>query len=177
MKRFAMAMVMLLSLTGLAQARYHHGAHHHHGYRSYDAGSTISHPAGCPWSAFCGCGVSVKVFGHAVRNLYLASNWYRFPRTSPHSGAVAVRNHHVFYIETVYGDGTVLAYDPNSGGHQTREHRVSLAGYVVVDPHGGNYEVSSRHLRHYASRHYRHVRHYARRSVPTSNWYAGYYTH
>ena len=92
------------------------------------------HPAGCPSRAFCGCGTSVRVFGHPVRNLYLAANWFRFPRTYAHAGAVAVRSHHVFYIEEAYGDGTVLAYDPNSGGHATRLHRVSLSGYAIVQP-------------------------------------------
>lgn len=92
------------------------------------------HPSGCPYRAFCGCGVSERVYGHPVRNLYLAANWFRFPRTFAHAGAVAVRNHHVFYIEEAYGDGTVLAYDPNSGGHATRLHRVSLAGYAIVEP-------------------------------------------
>ena len=92
------------------------------------------HPPGCPRTAFCGCGVSERVYGHPVRSLYLAANWFRFPRTYPAPGTVAVRRHHVFYIESVNGDGTVQAYDPNSGHHQTRLHRVSLAGYVVVRP-------------------------------------------
>src|SRR6202167_1963757 len=73
----------------------------------------VSHPSGCPQTAFCGCGVSVRVFGHPVRDLWLASNWYRFPRTYAHARAVAVSRHHVFYIEQAYGDGTALAYDPN----------------------------------------------------------------
>jgi hypothetical protein len=98
--------------------------------------STESHPAGCPARAFCGCGVSERVFGHPVRSLWLAANWYRFPRTYAHAGAVAVRAHHVFYIEQAYGDGTALAYDPNSGGHLTRVHRVSLSGYAIVEPRG-----------------------------------------
>lgn len=102
----------------------------------------VSHPDGCPRSAFCGCGASVRLFGHPVRDLYLASNWFRFPHASPAPGMVAVRNHHVFVIEAVNGDGTVVAYDANSGGHQTRIHTVSLSGYSVRDPHG--YHVASR---------------------------------
>jgi hypothetical protein len=46
---------------------------------------------------------------------------------------------HVFAIEEVLGDGRVLAYDPNSGGHRTRIHVVSLRGFHVVNPHGGRY--------------------------------------
>ena len=102
-------------------------------------GQIVGHPYGCPAVAFCGCGVSVKVFGHPVRNLWLARNWLKFPRSSPAPGNVAVfrGGGHVAYIEQVYGDGTALVYDPNSGGHQTREHRVSIRGAVVVSPRGG----------------------------------------
>jgi len=67
---------------------------------------------------------------------FLAANWRRFPPASPAPGRVAWRYGHVFYIEAVHGDGTVTAYDPNSGGHLTRIHRVSLRGYHVVDPRG-----------------------------------------
>jgi hypothetical protein len=95
----------------------------------------VSHPAGCPHIAFCGCGAAVKVFGYAKRDLWLAAAWLRFPRASPAPGMVAVRQHHVFVILQAYGDGTVLAYDANSGGHRTRIHRVSLAGYSVRNPH------------------------------------------
>ena len=96
----------------------------------------VAHPAGCPHSAFCGCGTSVHVFGKPVRDLYLAANWRKFPSASPAPGMVAWRYGHVFAIESVNGDGTVVAYDPNSGGHQTRIHTVSLHGFHVVNPHG-----------------------------------------
>lgn len=93
-------------------------------------------PAGCP-HAYCGCGVSLKVFGRIIPELNLAYNWVRkFPRASPASGMVAARSGHVFYIESVIDEHTVVAYDPNSGGHKTRVHTVSLRGYRVVDPHG-----------------------------------------
>lgn len=97
-------------------------------------GHIVSHPAGCPRVAFCGCGVSVRVFGHPVRSLFLASNWFRFPRASPGPGMVAVRNHHVMYIQSVDANGNAVVYDPNSGGHQTRIHTRSLSGYRVVNP-------------------------------------------
>lgn len=143
MRIISIVTITLASLF-VATAAQAHGHHRIHTYHSMSQGlgaglmhmmGTIRpHPAGCPRTAFCGCGVSVRVFGHSVRNLWLAANWFRFPRTSPHAGAVAVRQHHVFYIEEYYGDGTALAWDPNSGGHQTREHRVRLAGYAFVDP-------------------------------------------
>lgn len=153
---FSLIALLVVSSPAFAAHR-HHRYHHHHHYRCHHRRMVIAHdmahglgyglkhmldsiephPAGCPRTEFCGCGVSVRVYGHPVRELWLAANWFRFPRTSPHAGAVAVRQHHVFYIEAAYGDGTVLAYDPNSGHHLTRRHRISLSGYTVVDPGGG----------------------------------------
>lgn len=93
-------------------------------------------PAGCP-RRYCGCGVSLKVFGKIIPELNLALNWKRkFPRTSPAPGMVAARSGHVFYIKEVIDSGTVIAYDPNSGGGKTRIHERSLRGYTVVNPHG-----------------------------------------
>lgn len=96
----------------------------------------VGHPAGCPYRAFCGCGAAVRVFGHSVRDLWLAANWFKFPRTSPGAGMVAVRRHHVFVLEQHIGGDTWLAYDANSGHHATRLHARSIAGYVIVNPHG-----------------------------------------
>jgi hypothetical protein len=99
------------------------------------ATQVVSHPEGCPRSQFCGCGVSVRVFGRPVRDLWLVQNWYRFPRARPASGNVAILgSRHVAYILEAYGDGTATLYDPNSGGGLTRVHRVSLRGWAVVDP-------------------------------------------
>lgn len=97
----------------------------------------VSHPHGCPRVLFCGCGVSVRVFGKPIRNLFLAVNWRKFPRAEPAPGMVAYRYGHVFYIEKVLRRGRVLAYDPNSGGHRTRIHVRALAGFRVVNPHRG----------------------------------------
>jgi len=94
----------------------------------------VEHPAGCPRSAFCGCGAALHVFGHHVRELWLAANWFRFPRTAWAPGVAGVRPHHVFIVEQVLGKGKVLAYDANSGGHATRVHVISTAGYVSVQP-------------------------------------------
>lgn len=100
-------------------------------------GATIlPHPPGCPRRAFCGCGAAVEVFGRPIRSLWLAANWLAFPRASPAPGMVAARRGHVFVIKQVLGGGNVLAYDANSGGRRTRLHVRSLAGFVVVNPHG-----------------------------------------
>ena len=110
---------------------------------SYGDGEVIGgRPPGCPY-AFCGCGVSNKVFGNGVRfvtyngrklNLWRAADWLAFPRASPGPGMVAANRYHVFYIERDNGDGTVLAYDPNGGYHKIWRHVISLAGYSVVKP-------------------------------------------
>jgi hypothetical protein len=139
-----MAIIAALLVASTAQAR----THHHHHYRMariapqealgrFSGEGLVPHPSGCPWRAFCGCGVSVRVFGHPIRELFLASNWFRFPRAMAAAGMVAVRNHHVMYIESYSGDGNATVYDPNSGGHQTRTHLRSLRGYAIVNPHGG----------------------------------------
>lgn len=97
----------------------------------------VAHPSGCPSRAFCGCGAAVRVFGTPIRSLWLAANWFKFPRSAPAAGMVAVRSHHVFVLEADLGGGLWQVYDANSGGHQTRIHARSLAGYVIVNPHGG----------------------------------------
>lgn len=104
----------------------------HHYYESQIVGGR---PSGCPYQ-YCGCYVSLKVFGRIIPSLNLAANWFRFPRAAPAPGMVAVRNHHVFLIAAVNSDGTVVAHDGNSGHHLTRIHVRSLAGYRVVNPHG-----------------------------------------
>ncbi len=104
---------------------------------AYDIGQIVGHPAGCPHTEFCGCGAAVHIFGHAVRELYLAANWLRFPRAAPAPGMAAVfGRHHVAVIERVNEDGSAILYDANSGHHLTRIHRASLDGAVIVNPHG-----------------------------------------
>lgn len=93
-------------------------------------------PPGCP-HAFCGCGAALYVFGKIVPALNLAANWLRFPRTSPAPGMVAVRRHHVMVLEAPgHAPGVWLVHDSNGGRHLTWRHERSLAGYVVVNPHG-----------------------------------------
>jgi len=103
--------------------------------RVSDNAEMIPHPAGCPSTAFCACGASVRVFGHSVRSLWPASAWYRFPRTSPAPEMVAVRSHHVFVLESQVSGNEWLVIDYNSGGHQSRRHVRNIAGYAIVNPH------------------------------------------
>lgn len=104
------------------------------------AAQILPHPAGCPKRLFCGCGAALKVFGSTrpagKGNLWHTSGWLRMPRTAPAAGMAAVNSRHVFVIEQVLGNGMVVAYDANSGGGKTRRHVRSLAGFVVVNPHG-----------------------------------------
>jgi hypothetical protein len=93
-------------------------------------------PAGCP-HAFCGCGASLHLFGKIIPSLNLAANWLRFPRGAPAPGMAAVRSHHVFVLEQPINGDLWLAYDANSGGGRIRLHARSIAGYQIVNPHGG----------------------------------------
>ncbi len=102
-----------------------------------DNGAVVAHPAGCPSRAFCGCGAAVRLFGSPIRSLWLAANWFRFPRASPAPGMAAVRRHHVMVLEVDLGGGVWQVFDANSGRHMTRVHARSISGYVIVNPRGG----------------------------------------
>lgn len=93
-------------------------------------------PPGCP-HAFCGCEASRYVFGEIRPELNLAANWIvKFPRTAPAPGMVAARAHHVMVLMSHVSGSKWLVHDGNSGGGLTRNHVVSIKGYVIVDPHG-----------------------------------------
>jgi hypothetical protein len=92
-------------------------------------------PAGCP-NAFCGCEASLYKFGRIIPGLNLAANWRRFPHAAPAPGMAAVRSGHVMILESQVSGNVWTVHDGNSGGHVTREHPRSLAGYTIVDPNG-----------------------------------------
>ncbi len=98
----------------------------------------VAHPVGCPSRAFCGCGAALRIFGQGVRRLWLAANWLAFPRAAPAPGMAAVRRHHVMVLEAHVGGSAWVVYDANSGGHKTRIHVRSIAGYAIVNPRGGS---------------------------------------
>ena len=102
----------------------------------YDARIVGGRPAGCP-HRYCGCALSLKVFGRIIPELNLAANWVRkFPRARPAAGMVAARSGHTFLIQDMIDANTALAWDPNSGRGKTRIHERSLRGYVIVNPNG-----------------------------------------
>jgi hypothetical protein len=92
-----------------------------------------SRPYGCP-NAFCGCEASLYKFGRIIPELNLAANWRRFPRAAPAPGMAAVRSGHVMILQSQASANTWYVHDGNSGGHVTREHPRSIAGYTIVDP-------------------------------------------
>ena len=77
----------------------------------------------------CGCWASIHFFGHSVRELWLARNWLRFPRTVAHAGAAAVwPGRHVAPVVGVPRPGYVTVAD------SWQTHDVRTAGLVFVDP-------------------------------------------
>ena len=123
----------------LRSPRVRYSRHTHRRIASGFNGAFLSHPAGCPRIAFCGCGAAVEVFGAAKRSLWLAAAWFHFPHTSPAPGMVAVRPHHVFVLRQHIEGSVWLVADFNSGGHQSRLHARSVAGYTIVNPHATRY--------------------------------------
>ncbi len=95
-------------------------------------------PSGCP-HAFCGCEASLYRFGHIVPELNLAGNWRRFPRAAPAPGMAAVNSGHVMILQQHVAGDIWYVHDGNSGGHVTREHPRSIAGYTIVDPASGSF--------------------------------------
>lgn len=92
-------------------------------------------PSGCPYR-FCGCALSLDIFGRIIPELKLAANWVRkFPRTAPAPGMVAARPGHALKLIAHVRGTYWRVWDPNSGRHRIREHERSIAGFVIVDPH------------------------------------------
>jgi hypothetical protein len=144
------ALFVLFSVP--AEAHRHHRHHHHFQSRASlfggaqmfgdarvigDAGASqrivSGRPSGCP-HAFCGCEASLFRFGRIIPQLNLAANWRRFPRAPPAPGMAAVRSGHVMILQQHVAGNVWYVHDGNSGGHVTREHPRSIAGYTIVDP-------------------------------------------
>ena len=142
--------IVALSLFSVqAEASPRH-QHHYHRYQLLQSMASVagnerivsSRPAGCP-RAYCGCEASLFRFGRIIPQLNLASNWRRFPRSAPGPGMAAVRSGHVMILQQ-HVDGDIwYVHDGNSGGHVTREHARSIAGYTIVDPSLGSTSPSS----------------------------------
>jgi hypothetical protein len=135
---FPVACFLIYSVQADAHPRHHRHQH----FRSAvsvvadgqsDERTVGGRPSGCP-HAFCGCEASLYRFGRIIPQLNLASNWRRFPRAAPAPGMAAVRSGHVMILQAQVAGDIWNVHDGNSGGHMTREHSRSIAGYTIVDP-------------------------------------------
>ena len=125
----AISVVLALCSNASAAHRFHHYRHHGGGYSvNLDSSCRSAARMGGP----CGCWAAEHFFGSPVRNLWLAANWLRFPRTQAAAGTAAVwpNRHHVAPVIAVNGNGTVTVHD--SWG----DHAVRMAGLTFVNPHG-----------------------------------------
>ena len=136
MKLLITAFTVLALSNAPAQAHKWH--HRHHFNVAATSGAIVAHPTGCPARAFCGCGAAVRLFGRPIRDLWLAANWFRFPRAMPAPHMAAVRRHHVMVLEADLGNGVWQVFDANSGHGATRIHARSIAGYTIVNPYGNS---------------------------------------
>ncbi|MGJ4926734.1 hypothetical protein ACQR1I_01915 [Bradyrhizobium sp. HKCCYLS2038] len=148
MYRVVVVVAALLALSVQAEARPRHHHHHHYSYRHHSVMNAMAsipgegrvvggRPSGCP-HAFCGCEASLYTFGRVIPELNLAANWRRFPRAAPAPGMAAVRSGHVMILQQQVAGNVWYVHDGNSGGHVTREHPRSIAGYTIVNPNGGS---------------------------------------
>jgi hypothetical protein len=98
----------------------------------------LPHPEGCPSRAFCGCGAAhdPSVNRPNDRSLWLAANWYRFPRAERAPDMAMVRPHHVAILKQQVQGTLWLIADYNSGGHASRLHVRDTAGWTIVNPRG-----------------------------------------
>jgi hypothetical protein len=140
MSKAAVPVALLLLFPVQAEAR-----RHHHGHQRFlsvpsfiadnqsDERTVGGRPSGCP-HAFCGCEASLFRFGRIIPQLNLAANWRHFPRTAPAPGMAAVRSGHIMILQQQVAGDLWYVHDGNSGGHVTREHPRSIAGYTIVDP-------------------------------------------
>jgi hypothetical protein len=132
-----------------AQAGFYLAAEPTHGVASRGRGASASsqviggRPSGCP-HRFCGCALSIKLFGKIIPRLNLAANWKGFPSAAPAPGMVAARYGHVFQLQSHVSGSTWVVWDPNSGGGRIRVHARSIAGYTIHDPLRGSRYASLR---------------------------------
>ena len=78
-------------------------------------------PADCPSRAWCGCWLAKQIFGENRRDLWIAKNWLKFPRTEPRIGSIAVMTRqgggHVGVVVSFDGNGNPIL---KSGNHNRR---------------------------------------------------------
>ena len=146
-----------------AFARHHHRAHASIDANGNDSVTYLPHPAGIRRTAFCGAGAHYALTGEIVNGgtWAIADYW---PGHYHGSVPVAHWSGHVAIIRQMYGDGTALMEDYNSGGHQSRLWRRSLAGAQILGGGAGAYASTD----HSARRHRHHHERYAVAESPAA---------
>ena len=153
MRKLLLILLFVIGFGTHAEAKHvyhrHHSIYHHHVYTHHHHRSIhrilvvhrraapvtmLPHPSGCPSRLFCGCGAALDVFGRNVRRLWLAANWYTFPRSAPGYNTVGVRPHHVLVLKQQVNGTIWMVNDYNSGGHLSRYHAVDISRYTIVSP-------------------------------------------
>lgn len=94
-----------------------------------------SRPAPCP-RRYCGCALSLKLFGVVKPALNIAENWKGFPRVDPAPGVIAAIRGHVLEVRRHIAGTLYEVWDPNSGRGLTRIHARDLSRYTFHNPHG-----------------------------------------
>ena len=100
------------------------------------AASIVAHPAGCPSRAFCGCGAAVRLFGRPIRALWLAANWFRFPRAVPAPGWPRCAGTMCSCSRRTSEATPGRSMTPTPAEATDPDPRGSIAGYVIVNPRG-----------------------------------------
>jgi hypothetical protein len=99
--------------------------------RSFATQTTATRPGDCYGIAWCGCWLRHRL-GIADKSYNLARNWAGIgQRTSAHSGAIVVWNHHVGLLQSEPDSrGRALVLSGNDG-HRVRERVRSLHGAIA----------------------------------------------
>lgn len=93
-------------------------------------------PRGCPARSWCGCFMSLHVFGRNLRQLWLARAWASVgrPASGPAPGVIAVyargRGGHVGRVVRVLGPGRIVLLSGNDGG-RVRQRERSTKGIIA----------------------------------------------
>jgi hypothetical protein len=128
MKKYLLALVILLTTLGGADARTHHHSRHavlyQHSHRNH---SQIDNSRPSAW-----CGWQMRQWFGGGSEYNLARNWaHRGTATTPHVGAIVVWPHHVGFISGRTSTGEWIVKSGNDG-HRIRERPRSLAGVIAI---------------------------------------------
>lgn len=97
-----------------------------------------SRPAGCP-ARFCGCALSLKLFGKIIPKFNLSTNWKALPATSAAPGMVAAKRGHVLQLVSHVRGNRWKVWTANSCGRRIciQERNITSA-YTFHNPFASN---------------------------------------